>query len=67
MAMYDAVKRYCEKKGLSVMAFEQATGLSNGTVRKWQEHSPTLATLAKLAMATDWSVERWVREAQKSA
>ncbi|MEG0830665.1 MAG: helix-turn-helix transcriptional regulator [Anaerovoracaceae bacterium] len=47
--IYDNVKAICSKKGVSVRKMESKAGLSNGTVSKWNEVSPTVDNLSSVA------------------
>lgn len=67
MSIASAVARYCEKRGITVSEFERACGLTQGIVRKWEKHSPTLANIERISAGTGLTVAYWVREAQKSA
>lgn len=58
---YKKVADYCKENNLSIMAFEQKCGLTNGTVSKWKEKgSPRLETLEKIVKATGIPVEKWL-------
>lgn len=58
---YKKVADYCKENNLSIMAFEQKCGLTNGTVSKWKENgSPRLETLEKIVKATGVPVEKWL-------
>ena len=58
---YKKVADYCKENNLSIMAFEQKCGLTNGTVSKWKENgSPRLETLEKIVKATGVPVSKWL-------
>ncbi len=58
--LYGKVIRYCFENGITIMAFEQKCGLSNGHVSKWKEGgSPNINTLLKIVRATGISVDEW--------
>ena len=60
--VYDNVIKYCEQKGLSISAFEQKCGLSNGLVGKWREKNfqPSVDTLQKIVSATNVPIGKWL-------
>lgn len=47
--LYDKIKEICKQKGLSVAFVEKEAGLSNGTISKWNDSSPTLKNLKAAA------------------
>lgn len=58
---YRKVMDYCKENNLSVMAFEQKCGLTNGTVSKWKDDgNPRLETLMKIVNATGIPAEKWL-------
>ena len=60
---YKKVADYCKENNLSIMAFEQKCGLTNGTVSKWKENgSPRLETLEKIVKATGVPVSKWLEQ-----
>ena len=62
--VYNKVVEYCNKKNLSIMAFEQKCGIGNGTVAKWKEkkYEPSVPTLQKIVKATQIPIEEWLKE-----
>lgn len=61
--VYDNVIKYCEEKKLSISAFEQKCGLSNGLVGKWREKNfqPSIDTLQKIVLATNVPISEWLK------
>lgn len=49
MHIYDNVRGLCIKKGISISYVEKEAGISNGSIRKWNESSPTAANLKAVA------------------
>lgn len=47
--VYETILRECEKRGITIAKLEKESGLTNGTVRKWKNGNPTLASLEKVA------------------
>lgn len=61
--VYDNVIKYCEQNGISISAFEQKCGLSNGLVGKWRENNfqPSIETLQKIVSATGVPINDWLK------
>lgn len=58
---YEKVMDYCRENNLSVMAFEQKCGLTNGTVSKWKKDGyPSIPTLQKIEKATKIPIKKWL-------
>lgn len=49
--MYDAIKEICKERNISVSSLERKAGVGNGTITKWNENSPSLDNLQKVADA----------------
>ena len=47
--MVAELKEITSNKGHSLASLEKAAGLGKGTIRKWDESSPSLANLNKVA------------------
>ena len=47
--IYDKIKDVCKSKGVSVTSVERKAGLSNGTISKWNDVSPTVNKLNAVA------------------
>ncbi len=60
--IYERIVEYCKDKKISIMAFEQMCGLSNGTVGKWESGKlmPSLGSLQKIEEATDIPIADWL-------
>lgn len=60
--LLERVKALCEIKHISVQSLEQATGMSNGTIRKWAVFFPRVDRLASVAdyfgVSLDWLMGR---------
>lgn len=60
-SFYGKVIKYCYENNLSIMAFEQKCGLTNGTVSKWKDGGyPSIPTLQKIEKATKISAKKWL-------
>ena len=64
--IYQKVVDYCKKENLSIRAFEQLCGLSNGVVGKWEndEMYPSLSSLQRISEATNIPISEWIGEKQ---
>ncbi len=43
------IRRLCNERGISFWALERATGIGNGVIAKWENKSPRIDTLQKVA------------------
>ena len=55
--MYQKIKGLCEKKNISVRQLEKESGLSTGSVSKWEKSIPRADTLLKVANYFNVSIE----------
>lgn len=67
--IYDNICREARKKGISINAIEKETGLSVGSLCKWNTVSPTVKSLKKVADYLELSIETLLKEesAEKGA
>lgn len=49
IAIYDSIKFYAKEKNVSINEIETKTGLSSGSLCKWNEVSPSVNSLKKVA------------------
>lgn len=47
--IYDRIKQIAKEKDVSIRHLEEAAGVSYGSVCKWNEVSPSVVTLKKVA------------------
>lgn len=47
--IYDRIKEICKEKSISILSVEQQAGLGNGAISKWNDSSPTVDNLKKVA------------------
>lgn len=40
--IYEKIKRLAAEEGISIASLEKKLNIGNGTIRKWNEASPTL-------------------------
>ena len=43
------IARLCDQKGISIARLERETGISNGTVGRWNTSSPSVDNVRKVA------------------
>lgn len=56
--IYDTIKELCKKRGVSVGSVEKEAGLSNGTIGKWNNVSPTIDNLQAVAKVLKVKVDK---------
>lgn len=49
MTLLDKIKEICNARNISIRSVENACGLSNGSIGKWDTHSPKVESLSKVA------------------
>ena len=54
--MYEKIKRLAAKEGISIASLEKKLNIGNGTIRKWNEASPTFENVFKVAKYFDVSI-----------
>lgn len=60
--IYDKIKKLCEEKGLSIRELEIKAGIGNAVVREWNDRSPRLDILQKVAAVLEISIDELVKE-----
>lgn len=60
--IFEKVKAYCEKNGLSISSFEKKCNIGNGTVSRWEndDSRPSLVTLEKIEKGTGIPISEWL-------
>lgn len=56
MTLLDRVKELCKEKGISQRRMEQDIGISNGASSKWENSSPSVDVVKKIAAYFDVSI-----------
>lgn len=56
--VYDKIKEICKERGISVSYLEKTAGLSNGTISKWNNSSPTVDKLKAVANVLKVKVDK---------
>ena len=47
--LLENIRRLCSKKPVSIAKLERATGIGNGTIRRWDKSSPSIENVQKVA------------------
>ncbi len=61
MDIYKNVKKIADRKGFSIRELERMAGIGNGRIRHWNEQSPTVDSLLKVAKALGVYPERLLK------
>lgn len=59
--IYTNIKNICKKLGISVNKLEIETGMSRGSVSKWNTHTPTVSNLKIVADYLNTSVDELIK------
>lgn len=57
MTMLDRIKELCDKNNIKIKPLEEKLGLSNGSIRQWDEKYPSCDRIAKVANYFNVSIE----------
>lgn len=57
MPIYDNVRRLVDEQNTSVRKIETRAGLSNGTIRRWNNSMPRVDSIRKVATLLNVTVE----------
>lgn len=55
--IFEKIKKLAEKEGISISELESSCNIGNGTISKWNNSSPTVANLKKVADYFGVSIE----------
>ena len=47
--MYEIIKKLCKSNGISIFSLERKLGFGNGAISKWDNSSPTVVNVKKVA------------------
>ena len=61
MNIYENIKEIADHKGLSIRQLEHKTGLSDGAIRKWEKHSPSVDNLLKVSKVLKVRISRLLK------
>ena len=60
--LYEKIQEICNSKGITVSGLEKDLGFSNSTIRKWQNSSPSIENLKKVADYFGVTVDYFLEE-----
>ena len=66
MDIYDKIACIAKEKGIAITALEASCGISRSGISKWKSHSPTVASLQKVAAARGVSISELLEPAEKT-
>ena len=55
--IYEKIKKLAKEEGISISALEKKLNIGNGTIRRWNEASPTFENVFKVAKYFDVSMD----------
>lgn len=56
------ISQLCKERGISIARLERETGISNGTIGRWDVSSPSVNNLAAVANYFGVSIDSFVNE-----
>ena len=59
--IYENIKVICKKLGISINKLEIETGMSRGSVSKWNTHTPTVSNLKIVADYLNTSLDELIK------
>lgn len=63
---YNKIKEICSQKGMSIRLVERQAGLGVGTIAKWNECTPTVGNLQKVARVLGVPIEYFLESAERA-
>lgn len=63
--MYEKIKCLAAEEGISIASLEKKLNIGNGTIRKWNESSPTFENALKVAKYFDVSMDYFAEREEK--
>ena len=63
--MYEKIKRLAAAEGISIASLEKKLNIGNGTIRKWNEASPTSENVFKVAKYFNVSMDYFAEWEEK--
>lgn len=58
--IYQKIKKLAKEEGISIASLEKKLNIGNGTIRRWNEASPTLENISKIAKHFGVSIDYFV-------
>lgn len=66
MSLVQRIDALCKQRNTTMTAIERECGLGVSSIRKWDDHSPSLTKVMAVADALEVSVSDLIGEQQKS-
>ncbi len=60
--IYKNIADLCKKSGISIAGLEKLVGLGNGTIGRWRESSPSIASVKAVADYFGVSIDALIKE-----
>lgn len=60
--IYETVKEFCDKKGISIAKLEKKAGLGNGTISGWKNSYPRIDSVKAVADVLNVKVDTLLKE-----
>ena len=58
----EAIRKKCQTAGVTISKLEKTVGIANGTIRHWDNSSPTVSNLQKVADFFGCTVDELLKE-----
>lgn len=56
------IKALCKREGVTIKAVEEICNLGNGTIRRWDDSSPSVEKLARVARFFRVTIDELIKE-----
>lgn len=56
------IKALCKREGVTIKAVEEICNLGNGTIRRWDDSSPSVDKLARVARFFRVTIDELIKE-----
>lgn len=66
MSLVEKVQELCTRKGLTLIGLEREIGLGRGSIRRWDENSPSIDKVKKVANYFNITVSELIGENEKT-
>ena len=62
MELYNTVKKCCTEKGKTIFALETEAGFPRGSICKWDDHTPSITKVKKVADLLGVTIDELIKE-----
>lgn len=59
---FDKIEQLCKQNNISIGQLEKLCGFGNSTIQKWQNHSPSIDKVKKVADHFNVTVDYFLKE-----